>query len=351
MRRNAMRALLPAVTTAAGGVLVLSACSSTGDATSGAAADGYPVTVETCHGDVTVTDRPERIVSLNQGLTEILLSLGLADRMVGTATWTDPVLPSLESASATVERLADNAPSLEVVLDTEPDLVTASFTGTLTDGGVASAEQLLDDYDLPAYLSAAECGKLQEGNTDGEREGTLEMADVYTEIRQLAELTDTVEEGEALVTSLEDRLTAASASAADGTPLGDGVSVMYWFANAESPYMAGCCGGPGIVSRALGLDNVLAAQSAEWPQISWEVVAAEDPDVLVIGDLTRRSQTAETAAAKIAFLQSNLVTSQMTAVRERRFILLAGAELNPSIRTVDAVEKVAQGLRDLGLAG
>ena len=40
----------------------------------------------------------------------------------------------------------------------------------------------------------------------------------------------------------------------------------------------------------------------------------------------------------------------MTAVKEKRYILLAGAELNPSIRTVDAVEKVAQGLRDLGLA-
>ena len=329
----------------ASGALLLSACASSDGGGSGPVADGYPVTVETCHGDVTQADRPERIVSLNQGTTEILLSLGLADRMVGTASWTDPILPSLEEQNDTVERLADNAPSLEVVLDTEPDLVTASFTSTLTEGGVASAAQLWDDYELPAYLSAAECGKVEEGNTDGAREGTLEMDDIYTEIRQLADLTDTADEGEALVTSLEERLAAA------GSPtLGEGVSVMYWFANSESPYMAGCCGGPGIVSRALGLDNVLADQTGEWPQINWEVVASEDPDVLVIGDLTRKSQTAETAAAKIAFLESNPVTSQMTAVKEKRFILLAGAELNPSIRTVDAVEKVAQGLRDLGLA-
>ncbi|MDF1706295.1 MAG: ABC transporter substrate-binding protein [Aeromicrobium sp.] len=325
--------------------LVLTACASSDDGDTGPVAAGYPVTTETCHGDVTQADRPERIVSLNQGTTEILLSLGLADRMVGTAGWTDPILPSLAEQNSSVERLADQAPSLEVVLDTEPDLVTASFTGTLTEGGVASADQLWDDYELPAYLSAAECGKVEEGNTDGAREGTLQMDDLYTEIRQLAELTDTVDEGEALVATLEERLATA------GSPtLGEGVSVMYWFANSESPYMAGCCGGPGIVSRALGLENVLADQTGEWPQINWEVVAAEDPDVLVIGDLTRKSQTAETAAAKIAFLESNPVTSQMTAVKQRRYIHLAGAELNPSIRTVDAVEKVAQGLRDLGLA-
>lgn len=335
-----MRPLLPllACTT-----LALTACGSSAGSVGGDVAAGYPVTIETCHGDVTVADRPERIASLNQGTTEILLSLGLADRMAGTAGWTDPILSGLESANAEVERLADTKPSLEVVLDAEPDIVTASFTGTLTDGGVASAEQLEVDYGLPAYLSAAECGKVEEGNTDGARVGTLRIDDIYTEVRQLAELTDTVAEGEALVAELTDRMAAAAQQV---TP---GISVMYWFANSESPYMAGCCGGPGIVSRALGLENVFVEQTAEWPQINWEVVAAADPDVLVIGDLTRKSQTAETAAAKIAFLESNPVTRQMTAVREKRYITLAGAELNPSIRTVDAVEKVAAGLRELGL--
>ncbi|GAA1742773.1 ABC transporter substrate-binding protein [Aeromicrobium alkaliterrae] len=324
--------------------LVLSACASSEDGDAGPVAEGYPVTVDNCHADVTATDRPERIVSLNQGSTEILLSLGLEDRMVGTATWTDPVLPNLAQANEGIERLADNNPSYEAVLDTEPDLVTASFTGTLAEGGVATVDDFAE-YDIPAYLSPAECGKVEKGNTDGEREGTLEIDAIYTEIRELAALTDTVDEGEALVASLEERMAAASA-----VQVGEGVSVMYWFANSESPYMAGCCGGPGIVSRALGLDNVFVDQTAEWPQINWEVVAAEDPDVLVIGDLTRKSQTAETAAAKVAFLESNPVTSQMTAVKEKRYIYLAGAELNPSIRTVDAVEKVAQGLRDLGLA-
>ncbi len=69
----------------------------------------YPLTLSNCGHDVTVDQAPSRVVSLDQDSTEILLSLGLQDRMVGTASWTDPVRESLADANAQVPRLADNA--------------------------------------------------------------------------------------------------------------------------------------------------------------------------------------------------------------------------------------------------
>ena len=71
--------------------------------------------------------------------------------------------------------------------------------------------------------------------------------------------------------------------------------------------------------------------------------------MIVVGDLTRKSQTAETAEAKIAYLESNPVTREMTAVREKRFISVSGADMNPSLRTVYGVQKVADGLNELGM--
>jgi iron complex transport system substrate-binding protein len=304
------------------------------------------VTLDNCGQKVTVKAPPKRAVSLNQGTTEIMLSLGLADRMAGTATWTDPVLKGLEKADAKVPRLSDNAPSFEKVLDTEPDFVAASFTSTLNKGGVASREEF-EKLGVPTYLSPADCeGTKDKGAGDGVRTEPLAMDAVYKEVQELARIFGVEERGKKLVTELKVRVTKATS----GIDAKD-TTVLYWFANQESPYMAGCCGAPGIITGALGAKNVFDDTTQEWPQVNWETVADRNPDVLVIGDLTRKSQTAETAAKKIAFLESNPATKNMDAVKKKRYVLLSGQAMNPSIRTVEGVEKVAAALREYGLAG
>lgn len=310
-----------------------------------AAADttGFPLTLTNCGREITLEAPPERVVSLNQGSTEILLSLGLADLMAGTATWTDPVLDSLAADNKDVPRLAENAPSYERVLEAEPDFVTASFISTLGEGGVTTPDDL-EKLGVGSYLSPAECLKDNEGDDDGTRHDALDIDTIFQEITDLARIFGVPERGEELVTDLSKRLETARTDAPEGE-----VSAMYWFANSESPYLAGCCGGPGIVGRTLGIENVFDDTTDEWPQINWETVAERNPDVIVLGDLTRKSQTAETARAKIDYLKSNPVTARMDAVQNDRFVTLSGAELNPSIRTVYAVENVADQLADLDL--
>ena len=318
--------------------LCLAACSTSDEATTEAAVGP----IENCGEQVTVEATPERIVSLNQGSTEILFALGLGDRIVGTATWTDPVLEEFEEVNSQIPRLADNAPSMEAVLDTEPDFVTASFGSTLGEGGVAAREQF-HELGVGTYLSPADCVGKVANSGDGERETPYTSDLLYREIRELAQINDVELAGEELIADLQQRLDSAASVDASG------VSAMYWFANSESPYMAGCCGAPGLISNTLNLENVFDDTTQEWPQINWEVVAERDPDVIVVGDLTRKSQTAETAEAKIAYLESNPVTREMTAVREGRYIAITGAEMNPSLRTVYGVETVADGLVELGL--
>ena len=319
--------------------LCLAACSTADEQSTDPAAVGP---VENCGEQVTVDQTPERVVPLNQGSTEILLALGLGERIVGTATWTDPVLEEFAEQNATIPRLADNEPSLEAVLDTEPDFVTASFRNTLGEGGVAEREQF-HELGVGTYLSPADCvGKVADSG-DGERETPFTEDLLFREITELAQIMDVEEAGEELIADLQDRLDGAARVDASG------VSAMYWFANSESPYMAGCCGAPGLISTTLNLENVFDDTTQEWPQINWEVVAERDPDVIVVGDLTRKSQTAETADAKIAYLESNPVTREMTAVREGRFIAITGAEMNPSLRTIYGIETVSEGLVDLGL--
>ncbi|WP_338702964.1 ABC transporter substrate-binding protein [Streptomyces sp. Q6] len=328
----------------AGTLLLLTGCATAEPADGAPDGDARAVTLDNCGTKVRVAHAPRRAVALDQGSAEIMLSLGLADRMVGTATWTDPVLKGLAKANAKVPRLADRYPSFEKVLDTEPDFAAASFTYTLGKGGVAPREEF-EKLGVPTYLSPTDCAdKDNSGDGDGVRTEALTLDTVYGEIRDLARVFGVEERGEKLITGLKSRVGAAT-SGLDAS----GVDVLYWFANSDSPYMAGCCGAPGVITKELGLRNVFDDTREEWPQINWETVADRDPDVLVIGDLTRRSQSAESAAQKIRFLESDPVTKNMTAVRKKRYVLLSGQDMNPTIRTVDGVEKVAAALRTYGL--
>lgn len=326
----------------AGGIsaLLLAGCSQAGPTAASQRAAGYPVTVQNCGRQVVIDTPPQRAVSLNQSSTEILLSLGLADRMVGTATWTDPVRPDLAADNARVPRLAVNKPSLESVLDAEPDLVTASFGGTLGPGGVADRDQFVE-LGVPTYLAPSDCEGKTSVNGDGARNAPFTMDAIYTEIRDLATIFDVAERGDQLIAQLRQRMASAT-----GTETG--IDMAFWFSDIRAPYFAGCCGSPGVIAGTAGARNVFADTSDEWPQVSWESVADRDPDVLVLADLSRRTIDGDALATKIEFLESNPLTRGLTAVRQRRYIVVNGADLNPSIRTVDGAEKVAKGLRDLG---
>ncbi|MCG7631215.1 ABC transporter substrate-binding protein [Gordonia McavH-238-E] len=333
--------------TIAAATLVLAGCTGSGGNTD-EAAGGDPISLENCGRTVSVESTPQRVVSLNQASTEILLSLGLGDRMVGTATWTDPVRQNLAEANSSIPRLADNKPSLETVLAANPDFVTASFGSSIGDGGAEGRDQY-EKLGVPTYLSPTDNGCNGEvssaSNADGARTTPYTMDSVYQEIRELAAIFGVEERGDEFITELKDRVRAASESV-NAT----GVSLAYWFADTRTPYMAGCCGSSGAITAAVGATNVFADTTDEWPQVPWETVADRNPTVLVMADLSRRSVDGDALDSKIAFLESNPVTAQMQAVRDRRYIIVNGADMNPTIRTVDGIEKVAAALQKWNLA-
>lgn len=296
------------------------------------------ITLENCNRTVELEKPAERVVSLNQGTTETLLRLGKADHMVGTAGWTDPIHPDLTEANDRVPRLGDFDVSLETVLTTEPDLVVSSFTYGLSEASAGPLEAY-DKVGVATYIVHTECLKTvsADGGEDTAREKKLTLEDIYTDIRELATLTGDPDAGTALVESLEEQRQAIHKP-------DHPASVAFWYANGESPFIAGGRGAPQIIADELGIENVFADQQDEWPQVGWEAVAQADPDYLVIGDLTRDNQTAESAKAKIEVLKSNPITKEMDAVKHDRFIIVTGSELDPTSRTIDAMEKVAAAL-------
>ncbi|CAL9373567.1 hypothetical protein SUDANB121_00922 [Nocardiopsis dassonvillei] len=111
-------------------VLMLAACG--GQATdgssapSGGTAEGYPVTVETLFGDVTVEDRPENVVATGWSDAETALALGV--QPVGVADWQGYGSPGVGPWAADLfdsepAQLATLEPNLEEIATLEPDVI------------------------------------------------------------------------------------------------------------------------------------------------------------------------------------------------------------------------------------
>jgi iron complex transport system substrate-binding protein len=159
----------------------------------------FPLTIHNCGSDLTFTKPPNRVVTLGQANTEVLLSLGLAGKIVGTAVWFGPVLPEYAAADAKIKRLADNDPSFEAVVGQNPDLVSAQYEWHIPHGSVGKPDQFAA-LGIPAYIAPADCAaKDNSGGGDGVRLQQLTMEPVFQEIRDVAD------RGEALVAKLKQR--------------------------------------------------------------------------------------------------------------------------------------------------
>jgi iron complex transport system substrate-binding protein len=308
----------------------------------------YPLTLSNCGHTLVFDAAPLRVVSLGQASTELLLSLGLAERMVGTGIWFGPVQAELKTDNDKVPRLADNAPSFEAVAGASPELVTAQYTYHIgPKGEVATVEQLAS-LGIKAYLSPSDCeGKTvtATSNADGSRTVPFTFELVIQEIHELAKIFDVQHQGNVLAQQLNDRLDQAitQAQRTSHAPL----SVVYWFSSSRlegDPWVAGRQGVPAYISQALGLENIIDSND-EWPSVSWEHIAAQDPDLIVITRMDRRLYPADDVEKKLSFLRTDPVTRQLSAVRNHRVIIVDAQSLNPSMRVVDGIEAISAALR------
>lgn len=315
-----------------------------------AAPTSYPLTLDNCGMTVTFEKAPQRAVGLGQNSAEILLLLGLEDRMVGTAFWPSKVLPELAEANSKVKLLTVEFPTFESILAENPDFVAAALPTLL---GPDSKVAKRDDFQrvgVPTYLSPSTCLARKEG-TDayGAREQLWDMGDLYREIDELSRIFDVQDRGQSLIREFKAREDALRASS---PPVGDHkLSYLFWFSSpspSADAYLGGKNGASGFIADILGGTNAIQTE-AEWPALGWESIIAAAPDVIVVADLDRNRWALDKPAAKIEFLNTDPATSQMAAVRNKAIVVMDGQAMNPTVRTIYGAEQVAEQLKALGL--
>lgn len=317
--------------------------------TAQAAETQYPLTFENCGRPVTFQKVPEKTVSIGQSSTEILYMLGLADRVVGTALWVGPVLEGYEEVNARIDRLADNDPSFESVLGKKPDILTVQFQWQVGPEGVVAKPEQFEELGIPVYTSPSDCvGKDNSAASDGVRHQVFTMELVYQEIRELAAIYNVQGKGEEVVASLKKREEAARAKVAAA---GGKLSAVFWFSSAADadPYVAGKNGAPGYIMSALSIENIIKTDD-EWPTVGWETIAKAAPTMIVAGSMERRRYPLDNLETKLTFLKTDPVASLMPAVTNSYVFDMDAQAMNPTIRTIEGIERLADAIEKAGLA-
>ncbi|WP_448061144.1 putative F420-0 ABC transporter substrate-binding protein [Cellulomonas hominis] len=327
-------ALLPALLL----TLALTACA--GQDAAGSSPDGAdsptttpttgftPVTLDNCGTTVTVDTPPEHVVAIKSTSIEMLLALGLGDRLVGTAFADGPVPADLAAAYDAVPVLSDQVPGQEALLAVDPDFVYGGWESNFSADG-AGDRATLAGLGIGSYVSPAACKE------KGYMPDPLTFDGLFDEIREVASIFGVQDRAEQLVTEQQDALASV-------TPAPAGTTALWYSSGTDTPYVGAGIGAPQMMLDAAGLTNIFADVHDTWTSAGWEEIVAADPDVIVLVDATWN-----TAASKIELLESNPATSQLTAVRQHRYLTIPFPAAEAGIRNADAVVSLTEQLAAL----
>lgn len=296
-----------------------------------AARTSYPFTIDNCGTEVTFTHSPERVVAIKSTSIEMMFALGLADRLVGVAfpdgPYADEWAPDAEPTL-----ISDRVPGQEATLELEPDLIYAGWESNVTADGAGDRAELAD-LGVVTFVSPAACQEADYQPTP------LNWDDIWSEIELVGKIFDVEERATSLVAELQQRLTAVEQDTRGLTAL--------WYSSgtkAGTPYVGAGIGAPQIVMDAVGLTNIAADIPMTWSSMSWEAAIAADPDVIVVVDSSWGP-----AEMKIGTFEEDPAVSSLTAVKNKRYLLVPFPAGEAGVRSVEAAETISAELAKLDL--
>ncbi|MEU7091396.1 ABC transporter substrate-binding protein [Kitasatospora aureofaciens] len=297
----------------------------------GTASAHYPVTVTNCGERHTFPRKPARVVTNDVNITELTLSLGLADRMAGYVMPDDKGRVDRVAWKDGYQQttwLSRKVLTKEIALDARADLVFAGWHYGF-DEGSGVTPQAFRDLGIDSYVLSESC----RSGRGGER-GVMDPLDaLYTDLANLGEIFD--------VEDRADRLIAESRAKIDAVPQrGHRPSVFLYDSGQDKPYTAGKFAAANAVIARAGGTNIMGDLADTWVTAGWESVVERDPEVIVIN-----SYATPSAEEKRAFLKSFPPLANVSAIRNDRILVMDYVDLVESPRNPAAISTLADFLR------
>ena len=290
--RSAARRLRTA-TAAILAAALLAACGDRGGARPSSppasAADSAVSLVDDAGRTVTLPRPARRIVALVPSVTETVVALGAADRLVARTDFDKgPAVDRLPSIGGGLD------PSVETLVSLHPDLVLGWETN-----GRPELRNRLTALGIPVFSIKTE-----------------DTTDVFRAVRNLGRLTGRARAADSLAASLRAELAAVRASVA-----GAARPTVFYMAWNDPPLTAGPKTFISQVIEVAGGRNAFAEATALWPTVSIEEIVRRQPEFVVV-------PTGEQGSTKVEELKRAAGWRELRALREGRGVRVPAEVVN-----------------------
>lgn len=296
---------------------------------------GYPVSwTETLDGQEvkqSVEKAPAHAISMSQATTEMMLALGLEDKMAGTAMKEEEIYPPLQAAYDKVKVLSDKWPSYETFMAENPDFATG-WEVPFTKRGIPA--ERITVKNVPIYVPSS-MQKL---------DANLET--VFEDMQKLGEIFGVKDKADAWVKSEQDKLASVQGKI-EKLPK---KKIFVYDASDGKPFTA-FKGYTTNILKLIGAENVMenAGVDKTWAAVSWENVVAADPEYIIIADYSNGVRNDDDFQQKVAAIKGNPQLANVTAVKENHFVKVKLSEITPGVRTVDALVRMAEEIHGISV--
>ena len=308
--------------------LALTGCSRGEALEAGGAAEPFaePVTITNCEREATYTEPPQRIVSMNDHVTETLIQMGAGDRIVGMGYGEqNDVLPEVAEQFHAIPSLAEEYPTWEQIVDLEPDLVVAGMRSAFDDKEGRSRDAL-EAAGIHTFLFSEYCG-----------EGFPDLSMLETDFSQLGRVLG-VEYGARDLTGritdeMEDVRATLDAAGVSGLP------TFFYDSGEAEPTTIGGVGIGQLIGEYAGADNIFSEGDRPYLKTTWEILGERRPEAIVVLDYGATS-----AEDKIAYLRAQPIMATTPAIREDRIVVVPLSDFFESSRMTTSTEAIAREL-------
>ena len=277
------------------------------------------VTVENFGRMVTIAEPPTSAIVAGPNCAEIFIALGLTDRVIGKCCDNHCLspLPEYSVAYSAMPDITHGYPTLEAVVSSGCDFLYAIdwvFNENFT-------IEALESCGVTVYV----CGAT---DYDG----------VWKEITELGKIFEVPTVAAAFIQSEKSRI-AAIESMISAQP----VQKVFIY-DSDTGGEVFTAGGPNIETAFIetaGGENIFANLEKAWGSVSYEEIVAANPDWIIVHDYK-----GATYDQNVANLKENPFLSNLSAVKNQKYIRLPLESALPGSRTASSIETIAQATID-----